>query len=513
MFDICIVGGGVAGLMLAHSLPSSMSIAILTKEDPLTSNTALAQGGIAASLAPFDSPSTHAVDTMLATANHAHLERVDILVQEGKILVEKLMSQGLPFDMTTSGAPNLGQEAAHTHRRILHAGGDQTGKMLMQYLLKHTQEKVTRLPFHTVLQLQLQEGRCTGVIVGDEHGRRHEIQARHIVLATGGIGQLYSQTSNSSVATGDGLSLAYHAGAVLEDLEFVQFHPTIFTLKGKSCGLISEAVRGEGAFLVNQDGQRVMKDVHPLLELAPRDIVARVIEWHWQKNDPVFLDARHIYRFDQKFPSIFANCLSHGLNPLHELLPVRPGTHFHMGGVKTNDVGETSVSQLYAIGEIASTGVHGANRLASNSLLEGLVFAQRLAKRIQGKVIRQVNKHSIRINSKLLNQHKFTDMQLRMTEQVGIIRTEKGLNAFVNDFPLHPLNLAEYTNQEIPFIHRYTASSLIAKSALLRTESRGGHYRHDYPTSSDEWTGKVIEQSIQGVSIGTRKIERKETVK
>ena len=513
MFDICIIGGGVAGLMLAHSLPSSMSIAILTKEDPFTSNTALAQGGIAASLAPYDSPSTHAVDTILATANHAHPEPVDILVQEGKVLLEKLMSQGLPFDTLLSGAPDLGQEAAHTQRRILHAGGDQTGKMLMQYLLKQTQEKVTRLPFHTVLQLKLHDGRCTGVIVSDKHGRRRTINAQQIVLATGGIGQLYSQTSNSAVATGDGLSLAYHAGAVLEDLEFVQFHPTIFTLNGNSCGLISEAVRGEGALLVNQDGKRVMKDVHPLLELAPRDIVARVIEWHWQKNDPVFLDARHIFRFDHKFPSIFANCISHGVNPLHDLLPVRPGAHFHMGGVQTNDVGETSVAQLYAIGEVASTGVHGANRLASNSLLEGLVFAHRLAKRIEENVIRASTKHSLQVDSLLLNQSIFTDMPLWMTEQVGIIRTGTGLQGFVNDYPLLPLNLANYTNQEISYIHRYTASSLIATSALLRTESRGGHYRHDYPSATDEWTGKVIEQSIHGVSISTRKIERKETVK
>ncbi len=184
-----------------------------------------------------------------------------------------------------------------------------------------------------------------------------------------------------------------------------------------------------------------------------------------------------------------------------------------MGGVKTNDVGETSVSQLYAIGEVASTGVHGANRLARNSLLEGLVFAQRLAKRIEGKVIRPIKNQPKKIDSKLLTLNNSTDMQLRMTEQVGIIRTKTELNAFVNDFPLPSLNPCEYTNREIPFIHRHTASSLIAKSALLRTESRGGHYRHDFPTSSGEWTGKVIEQSIQGVSIGTRKIERKETVK
>ncbi|WP_017379212.1 L-aspartate oxidase [Paenisporosarcina sp. TG-14] len=512
MFDICIIGGGVAGLMLAHSLPSSMSIVILTKEDSFTSNTSLAQGGIAASLAPYDSPSTHALDTMLATANHANTERVDLLVHEGKALVEKLMSQGLPFDATSSGIPDLGQEAAHTKRRILHAGGDQTGKILMHYLLKQTQEKVTRLPFHTVLELKIDEGRCTGVLVSDEHGHRHIIYATHVVLATGGIGQLYSQTSNSSVATGDGLSLAYHAGAILEDLEFVQFHPTIFTLNGKSCGLISEAVRGEGAFLVNQDGVRVMNDVHPLLELAPRDIVARVIEWSWQKNDPVYLDARHIHGFEKKFPSIYANCVRHGINPLHELLPVRPGAHFHMGGVQTNDVGETSIPQLYALGEVASTGVHGANRLASNSLLEGLVFAERLATRLVENLILPGQKRTLQIQTHMPHG-ELTNMQLRMTEQVGIIRQENELHEFISDFPVKRLKLCDYSNQQIQYFHRYTTSSLIAKSAYLRTESRGGHYRHDYPTSSTDWTGKVIEQSIYGVSIGTRKIERKETVK
>ncbi|MGE6489009.1 L-aspartate oxidase [Paenisporosarcina sp. NPDC076898] len=512
MFDICIIGGGVAGLMLAHSLPASMSIAILTKEDPFTSNTALAQGGIAASLAPYDSPSTHAIDTMLATAEHAHNERVELLVTEGKMLIEKLMSQGLPFDANSHGLPELGQEAAHTQRRILHAGGDQTGKMLMNYLLKQTQEKVTRLPFHAVLKLQMEDGRCTGALVSDQHGQRHLIKANHVVLATGGIGQLYSQTSNSPIATGDGLSLAYHAGAILEDLEFVQFHPTIFTLNGKSCGLISEAVRGEGAFLVNQDGIRVMKDIHPLMELAPRDIVARVIEWHWQKNDPIYLDARHIHRFEMKFPSIYANCMKHGVNPLHELMPVRPGAHFHMGGVQTNDIGETSIPQLYAIGEVASTGVHGANRLASNSLLEGLVFAERLAMRLEENVIQSGTPLDKELDSSFV-QFSSAHMQRRMTEHIGIIRTGAGLSDFIHEFPLYPRNLEEYSFEVIQQIHRYTASSLIAHSAFLRTESRGGHYRQDHPAVTEEWTGKIIEQSIYGTSISTRKIERKETVK
>jgi L-aspartate oxidase len=512
MYDVCIIGGGVAGLMLAHSLPSSMRIAILTKDHSNISNTALAQGGIAASLSSSDSPSNHAVDTMEATANHAHGERVDILVSEGKRLVEQMMTSGLPFDSTKDGFPDLGQEAAHTKRRILHAGGDQTGKMLMQFLLEQTEGKVTRLPFHAVLECVISNGSCTGVIVSDHFGQKQTISATHVVLATGGIGQLYSQTSNSPVATGDGLSLAYHAGAILEDLEFVQFHPTIFTMKGKSCGLISEAVRGEGAFLVNQDGLRIMEDVHPMAELAPRDIVARAIEWHWQKNDPVYLDARHIQRFEHKFPSIYANCLKHGVNPLLDLLPVRPGAHFHMGGVKTNDTGATSIKNLYAIGEVASTGVHGANRLASNSLLEGLVFATRLAKTLIGWDKTYEQNPLLKTGLQALDLN-IKDMQLRMTEQVGILREGTGLNAFVADHPLRTFKLSDYTAQDVQLIHRYTACSLIGKSAVLRTESRGGHYRTDFPITNDDWTGKVIELSIDGIALQTREIESKETVK
>lgn len=512
MFDVCIIGGGVAGLMLAHSLPSSMRIAILTKNHTTVSNTSLAQGGIAVSLSTFDSPSSHAVDTMGASAFHANAKRVDILVNEGKELIEQLMAQGLPFDAKEDGTPNLGLEAAHSSRRILHAGGDQTGNLLMQYLLHKTEERVTHLPFHSVLECVIQNGSCTGVVVSNSTGQKQVISAKHVVLATGGIGQLYRQTSNSPVATGDGLSLAYHAGAVLEDLEFVQFHPTIFTLNGKSYGLISEAVRGEGAILVNRDGLRIMDDIHPLAELAPRDIVARTIEWHWQKNDSIYLDARHIQHFERKFPSIFMNCMKYGVNPLYDLIPVRPGAHFHMGGVQTNDVGATTIPNLYAIGEVASTGVHGANRLASNSLLEGLVFAARLAKTLTGNNTSIVERPSF-VNGHQIANIDLSNMQQRMTEHVGILRAGDTLQSFVKDYPLRPFRLSDYMSKDVQNIHRYTACSLIASSASLRTESRGGHYRHDYPSISNEWTGKVIEYSIHGVAIQTREIESKETVK
>lgn len=511
MVDVCIIGGGAAGLMLAHSLPPSLSVTVLTKENPFSSNTALAQGGIAASIGPADYSASHAADTLSASANHANAERVVMMVQEGQRLIEKLMSQGLPFDADTAGLPLLGQEAAHSTRRILHAGGDQTGKMLLQHLLAQTENRVERVPYSSVLELLMNDGECGGVCIEDAFEKRSVIQAHHTVLATGGIGQLYSQTSNSTVATGDGLSLAFHAGSVLEDLEFVQFHPTVFTLNGQSCGLISEAVRGEGAWLVDSAGQRIMTDLHPLMELAPRDIVARATERHWQQNGPVFLDARHIEQFKMKFPSIYRNCMNHQINPEIHPIPVRPGAHFHMGGVRTNEWGETTIPRLYAIGEVASTGVHGANRLASNSLLEGLVFAKRLADKIQTCGF----SHTEMVFQLAEPTKNFTlpsDLQLRMTEQVGILRDVDELKNFTADFPLMRFELQQYSAQQIKEIHRYTASCLIAEAALIRNESRGAHYRSDAPAPSEDWTGKTVELSANGRTIGERQLQQKETI-
>lgn len=517
MFDVCIIGGGAAGLMLAHSLPSHYKIAVLMKDAQATSNSSLAQGGIAASLSAADSPGAHACDTLLATVNHSDPERVDILTREGASAIRALMADGLPYDSDEKGQPLLGMEGAHSMRRILHSGGDQTGKMLMSYLMKKTENRLQLFPHHQALELVVANGRCHGVIASDRAGNRNIFSARHTVLATGGIGALYSHTSNSPVAEGDGLSLAYRAGAILEDLEFVQFHPTILTLDGQSKGLISEAVRGEGALLVNGDGQRIMGGLHPLHELAPRDIVARAIEWHWQQLGPVYLDARHLPNFGSKFPAILKNCLAFGLNPQTDLLPVRPGAHFHMGGVKTDGNGATNIDGLHAIGEVASTGVHGANRLASNSLLEAIVFAKRLANAIslsgaEGSghpVAEQLASSSP--STVAAERQKL--LQQDMTRSAGILRDKNGLKQFLQKYPLKKMDqLLHLSNAEIASFHRSTTCTLLATAAYLRDESRGAHFRTDQPDLSEDWQGKIIELSLDGISFTDRKIHSKETV-
>ncbi|MFD1030580.1 L-aspartate oxidase [Metaplanococcus flavidus] len=520
MFDVLIIGGGAAGLMLAHSLPRDWKIAVLTKDTPVNTNTMLAQGGIAASLHSTDSPEAHAEDTLQATAGHSAPERVAILTDEGESIIRQLMADGLPYDKDVSGSPILGMEGAHNTRRILHAGGDQTGRGLMSYLMKKTENRIQRFPHHQALELVVADTGCLGVIASDKDGFRKSIYARHTVLATGGIGALYSHTSNPNVAEGDGLSLAYRAGAILEDLEFVQFHPTILTIDGKSEGLISEAVRGEGALLVNQHGHNIMEGIHPLKELASRDIVARAIECHWQEQGPVFLDARHITDFGDKFPSILKNCQYHGIDPLTDLLPVRPGAHFHMGGVKTDDRGRTNIARLYAIGEIACTGVHGANRLASNSLLEAIVFAKRLAETLSKSVQDEFeNSHFLeqswnftafkQIGAYPLHESLRTDM----THSVGILRENQRLKDFIDEYKLPPVeDLLNLSNEDISLFHRLTSSTLIATAAYLREESRGAHFRIDFPALSVDWQGKVIELSKSGISINERKIQSKETV-
>lgn len=506
--------------MLARSLPRSFKIAVLTKAAPAVSNTNLAQGGIAASLHPADSADAHASDTIRASAGHADSGRVEMLTREGADAIRQLMDDGLSYDNNERGEPLLGMEGAHSVRRILHSGGDQTGKMLMAFLMKETESRIHSFSHHQVLELLVDHNKCTGIMASDGTGQRKIFRARHTVLATGGIGALYSHTSNSPVAEGDGLSLAYRAGAVLEDLEFIQFHPTILNIGGRSAGLISEAVRGEGALLVNENGHSIMKGFHPLKELAPRDIVSRAIEWHWQKEGPVYLDLRHLPDFHMKFPSIFQNCSSCGLNPSADLLPVRPGAHFHMGGVKTDDNGATTVECLYAVGEVASTGVHGANRLASNSLLEAIVFAKRLAGLIAqlpmdaGKTdVASVRHLPLDRNLSAGTVPDPGPRHVRMMQDVGILRNKNQLQNFIREYPLLPdLEVKNFTDEAIARHHQQTAGTLLATASLYREESRGAHYRTDFTSPSPDWQGKTISISKNGIFVEHRITLSKETV-
>ncbi|MCS6862978.1 MAG: L-aspartate oxidase, partial [Abditibacteriales bacterium] len=379
-FDFLIVGSGIAGLSAALDAAESGSVAIVTKDALHEGSTFYSQGGIAAALDAEDSPAAHLEDTLNAGAGLCHREAVSVLVTEGPRCVRKLMRWGARFDTNAHGQLLLGREGAHRARRIVHAHGDSTGREVMCVLMAQARERgiATFENTFTVDVLTDEGGRCLGALALDALGQLRIFQAKATILATGGCGQLYRVTTNPPVVTGDGLAMAFRAGATLRDMEFVQFHPTALAVPREPKFLISEAARGEGAILRNVHGERFMPRYHPMAELAPRDIVARSIleECHRTGSDHALLDlTAHPADFiAQRFPCIYATCKAHGYDPSRQPLPVSPAAHYMMGGVKTDTHGATDIPGLYACGEVANTGVHGANRLASNSLLEGLVF-------------------------------------------------------------------------------------------------------------------------------------------
>jgi L-aspartate oxidase len=376
--DVLIIGSGIASLTVAAKLCKEKNVVIITKKKIRNSNSMLAQGGVAVAIAEDDHWKSHFDDTMNAGCYANREEMVELLVKEGQRTIQSLIKEGMAFDRDEEGNLLLGKEGAHRARRILHAGGDRTGAFLTEYMIKRVQEHATIIEDETVIDLIVRNKTCVGVITRTEEGNVQKYVAQHIVLATGGIGGIYRYTSNAQVITGDGLAMAYRAGCELEDLEFVQFHPTMLYVNGYACGLVSEAVRGEGAILVTSTGGRVMQGVHEMEDLAPRDIVSREIYQRLLQKERVFLDISMITHFEKRFPAITELCHRHDISVEEGLIPVVPGAHFHMGGIKTNQHGETSISRLYAVGEVACQGVHGANRLASNSLLEGLVYGSRL---------------------------------------------------------------------------------------------------------------------------------------
>jgi L-aspartate oxidase len=502
--DVLIIGSGIAALSAAFQLQSSKKVTILTKSSKYESNSMLAQGGIAAAVDKYDSWQGHYEDTMTAGSHHNDPFASELLVRQGTKEVLTLIKGGFQFDKDSNGKLLLGQEGAHRFSRILHAGGDATGKAVVHFLLSQLGKKVEIIEDEMALDLIISDGVCRGVFTRNAKGDIQQHFAGHTILATGGCGSLYKHTSNSSVITGDGLAMAFRAGAVLTDMEFTQFHPTMLLINGQCVGLISEAVRGEGAFLQNENGIRFMEGVHAFGDLAPRDIVARTIFSQMKKGHRIFLNISSIPAFESRFPTISAMCKKYGVSIDEGLIPVAPGMHFLMGGIKTDVDGKTSVSHLYAVGEAACTGVHGANRLASNSLLEGLVFGSRLGVHILNFSQNAIEKTEI-VNIRTSRKQDVIfpseeEIKWMMTNYAAIERSEEGLliakcwfEKFLWPISFWDINVNNFTNIEYEKMNMLTAGWLIVTSALQRTESRGGHFRTDHPYKDDKlWLKKQI---------------------
>ena len=492
-----VVGSGVAGLHTAWRASEHGEVLLLTKGSLFESATAYAQGGIAAALGAGDSPELHRRDTLAAGAALCDAEAVHVLVEEGPARVRELHAAGADFDLDPGGRFLLGREAAHSTNRIVHAHGDQTGAEVARTLIARVKESphVTVAEKARVLDLLVQRNQCIGVRASVA-GKATEVIADVTVLATGGCGQVYRYTTNPVVATGDGFALAHRAGVTLADMEFVQFHPTALDTPENPLQLVSEAVRGEGAILVNDRGERFMAKRHRLAELAPRDVVARGIFRQQQRGHRVYLDARELGpRFAQRFPGIFALCTARGIDPRRDLIPVTPAAHYMMGGIVTDLCGRSSMERLYAVGEVARTGVHGANRLASNSLLEGLVFAERVARDLVGapelsSVAKPGHWEVPRLRDRGAAQVAADSVRAVMWQHAGISRTAKGLRACLSALAEIESRLPEGATEEQNLVQ---TGRLIAEAALLRKESRGGHYRSDYPRANPAWRGKHVE--------------------
>lgn len=485
--DVAIVGAGVAGLTTALQLPPRVR-AIVVCKTALGSGaaTAWAQGGIAAAVGSDDAATMHSTDTLRAAAGIANERAVEILAAEAAGSIEALLALGASFDRTTSGSLALGLEAGHSRRRIVKAGGDATGSEVLRVLVAavRLRENVTVIDHLQADDVLLVEGRVVGVTAHDVRtGERVVIEARATVLATGGSGRLYRFNTNPADATGDGVAIAARAGALLADMEFVQFHPTALEVDRDPLPLVTEAVRGEGAVLLDARGERFMPGIHADAELAPRDIVARAI-FARQRSGRVVLDARQIGGdFPNHFPTVFASCIQAGIDPRRAPIPVTPAAHYAIGGVSVDERGRSSIVGLWACGETSATGIHGANRLASNSLLEALVFAARVAADVAGANAPSTNAPTFSrkaVVDTADDAKAIAELRSLMYANVGVERNERDLAAAVDllaEWEARPqLRSTALTNL-------LTVGRLIARAALDRRESRGCHFRTDYPAS------------------------------
>ncbi|MCM2531522.1 L-aspartate oxidase [Neobacillus pocheonensis] len=501
--DVLIIGSGVAALQLAIRLNKDLNVRILTKSTIRTANSYLAQGGIAAAIGPHDHPSKHFVDTLEAGRFQNDREVVQQIIDEAPALIMEISNKGNLFDKNQNGDLLLGLEGAHSENRIVHGGGDATGKNLMEFLIAQLKENVCieENAFAYELIVNKEKNRCIGVKVKKPDGTIQVHYGTHIIIATGGCGQLFNYTSNAETVSGDGITMAYLAGAQIEDMEFIQFHPTLLYIDGKTKGLISEAVRGEGAILITEDGIPIMDGVHPYKDLAPRHVVSQTIYEYLKNGKKVFLDISKIENFHKRFPSITFLCEENGIHLSEGRLPVAPGCHFLMGGIKTDLFGSTSIDGLFAIGEAACTGLHGANRLASNSLLEGLFQGKKLSEWINSAPLESLDPEpqslTISLKQNKVGLPEIGLLKDLMMERVGIVRNDADLikqKAWLEQFKTHEINEWDsYSVSELTTLFMLIIAQLITKSALERTESRGGHFRSDYPFEDDRnWLRKSI---------------------
>ncbi len=508
--DFIIIGSGIAGLYTALKLSQYGKVSVLCKKSALESNTWFAQGGIAAVFGELDSSEQHFNDTIAAGADFGSPDAVKIMVEEGPLCINDLQEMGVKFDR--NGAEfALGKEGAHSHRRILRIGGDATGRYLVQSL-HGIACKNDNIFFHEdayVLDLLVDNEECKGVRWYGS-GKVFEYFGKAVILASGGGGFLFWHTTNPEMATADGAALAYHAGAEVSDLEFVQFHPTVFFKEDKAF-LISEAVRGEGAHLVNRHGERFMFNYHDQGELGPRDIVARALIQEKNKSKGIVcLDLRHLGEdfIQKRFPTIYKTCLEWGLDITKELIPVCPAAHYFIGGIRVDSEGKTNVKGLFAVGEAALTGVHGANRLASNSLLEALVFSRRAASYINRNTgdlelykFKKFGRYKLSLKEQEESYIYKDNLRKLMWDNVGLFRREKTLEEAIRqldgwmdlwDYETYNPNVRELQNMLL-------VSRMIAGAALYRRESRGCHYREDYPERSKEEKYHFVFQKKHGV--------------
>jgi len=548
--DVVVVGSGIAGLTCAlHLREAGLHVTVVTKVNIDDGSTRWAQGGIAAVLDPLDTPAAHAADTIVAGVGLCDPAAVDVLVSEGPARVRELIRWGTQFDRHPDGSLMLTREGGHHANRIVHSGGDATGAEVQRALHAAVRrDPWIRLVEHALVLDLLRDagGRACGVtlhVLGEGTAEGvGAVLARAVVLATGGMGQIFASTTNPVVSTGDGVALALRAGAVVTDLEFVQFHPTALALPtggvhlgvipavgdqhsppdgipskrthsppdgipskrsptrttprstGKQQGLISEALRGEGAHLVDADGKRFMVGQHELAELAPRDIVAKAIHRVMLATgaDHVYLDARQLPDVAARFPTITAACRAAGVDPVTELIPVAPAAHYASGGVRTDLRGRTSIPSLYACGEVACTGVHGANRLASNSLLEGLVFARRIAEDIAADLAPQTEPVARDAGGFAVAASTREPLQLAMTRGAGVLRSGASLATTAVELVLLGQARAAAQTGNWEATNLLTVACALVAAAARREETRGCHWREDFPDSRDIWLGHLL---------------------